>query len=279
METESKELMPENHSSDETNIQNDVNNDEETLSATEISNSSDISKNTSKNTQLHTDSTGDSPSKNSNDIDNVATFKKPSILIGPKRSLSQQKNSKISPLTGPSRSSGTNNVRCFDIKSPYSREPFSLYVEPSWGGKPEENYKIEVLKSGMIIETISLREQSYYSIGRLPTCHLTLVHPTISRFHAILQYRCHPDNENDKGFYVYDLGSTHGTFWNGNRIKPNVYVRIQGGHILRFGCSQRRYILQAPPGDEEEESPYSLTELKVFFYKFYTNITLVGFFL
>ncbi|XP_043519308.1 kanadaptin isoform X1 [Frieseomelitta varia] len=255
METESKELVLENHLSNETNIQNEVNN-EETSSVTNISNSSDTSENV---TQL-TDSTSDL-SKNPNDIDNVATFKKPTVkLIGPKRTLSLQKNSKISPLTDTrSRNHAHHSDR--DIKSQHSRE-LKLYVEPSWGGKPEENYKIEILKSGMIIDTISLEEHSYYSIGRLPTCHLTLVHPTISRYHAILQYRCQPDNENDKGFYVYDLGSTHGTFWNGNRIKPNVYVRIQGGHILRFGCSQRRYILQAPPGDEEEESPYSLTELK-----------------
>lgn len=261
METESKELVPENDLSNETNIQNEVNN-EETSSVTNSSNPSDMSENT---TQL-TDSTSDLP-KNSNDIDNVATFKKPTVLIGPKRPLSLQKNLKISPLAD---IRSRTHARCSnrDIKSQHSKE-LSLYLEPSWGGKPQENYKIEILKSGMIIDTISLGKLSYYSIGRLPTCHLTLVHPTISRYHAILQYRCQPDNENDKGFYVYDLGSTHGTFWNGNRIKPKVYVRIQGGHILRFGCSQRRYILQAPPGDEEEESPYSLTELKVFFCTFY----------
>ncbi|XP_017764458.1 PREDICTED: kanadaptin isoform X2 [Eufriesea mexicana] len=32
--------------------------------------------------------------------------------------------------------------------------------------------------------------------------------------------------------------------------------------MIRFGCSQRKYILQAPPEDEEEESQYSITELK-----------------
>ncbi|CAD1480159.1 unnamed protein product [Heterotrigona itama] len=261
METESKELVPRDHSTDETNTQDEVNN-EETSSATNISDSSDTSK---ANTTRLTNSTSDLSSKNPIDFDNVGTFKKPTnIIIGLKRALSQ-KNSKISPSTDTTRLSGNNNARCSDrdiIKSQQHSKEISLYIEPSWGGKPQENYKIEVLKSGMIIETISLAEQSFYSIGRLPTCHLTLVHPTISRFHAILQYRCRPDNENDKGFYVFDLGSTHGTFWNGNRIKPNIYVRVQGGHILRFGCSQRRYILQAPPGDEEEESPCTLTELK-----------------
>ncbi|CAL7952580.1 unnamed protein product [Xylocopa violacea] len=121
---------------------------------------------------------------------------------------------------------------------------------------------MEVLKSGVIIETVSLGEQNFYIVGRLPSCHLPLAHPTISRYHAVLQYRFEDDKENPKGFYIYDLGSTHGTFWNGYRIKPNVYVRIRGGHMLKFGCSQRKYILQAPAEDQEEESEYSLTQLK-----------------
>lgn len=32
--------------------------------------------------------------------------------------------------------------------------------------------------------------------------------------------------------------------------------------MLRFGCSQRKYIVQAPPHDQEEESLYTLSELK-----------------
>lgn len=94
---------------------------------------------------------------------------------------------------------------------------------------------------------------------------MSLGHPTISRYHAVLQYRLEKDNKNSKGFYIYDLGSTHGTFWNGNRIKPNVYVRVQGGHMLRFGCSHRKYILEAPSDDREEESKYTVSELKVSF--------------
>lgn len=138
------------------------------------------------------------------------------------------------------------------------------YVEPSWGGKPEKNYKLEVLKSGVILETISLQEQSFHVVGRLPLCHISLAHPTVSRYHAVLQYRKKDDDENFRGLYIYDLGSTHGTFWNGNRIKSNIYVRVRGGHMLRFGCSQRKFILQAPLDDVEEESLYTVSELKVF---------------
>ncbi|XP_076243322.1 kanadaptin [Calliopsis andreniformis] len=194
----------------------------------------------------------------SEDVGN-ATFKTPTVLIGPRRSRSVNKNLKRIVSTNENITSYpcdvTNSQEC--IQDP----PFP-YVEPPWGGKPEADYKMEVLKSGIIIETISLNKQSFYIIGRLPSCHLSLAHPTISRYHAVIQYRSEEDKENSKGFYVYDLGSTHGTFWNGNRIKPNVYVRVQGGHMLRFGCSHRKYILQAPLEDQEEESRYTVFELK-----------------
>ncbi|XP_017883727.1 kanadaptin [Ceratina calcarata] len=191
--------------------------------------------------------------------DNTATFKKP-VSVGSKRIRSECKASKISDASCASCSS-VNKDQCPDSSQ---HVPLS-YVEPSWGGKPTVDYKMEILKSGVIIETISLVEHSFYVVGRLPSCHLSLAHPTISRYHAILQYRAKASEEDEghsKGFYIYDLGSTHGTYWNGNRIKPKIYVRLRGGHMLGFGCSQRKYILQAPQEDQEEESPYSVTQLK-----------------
>ncbi|KAG7197552.1 hypothetical protein KM043_000168 [Ampulex compressa] len=136
------------------------------------------------------------------------------------------------------------------------------YEEPSWAGKPDKKYAVEVLKSGVILETVDLSGKSFHAIGRLPCCDLSLAHPTISRYHAVLQYRSIEDATNAKGLYVFDLASTYGTFWNGRRIRPNTYVRLHAGHILKFGCSQRKYILQAPPEDLEEESEYTVTELK-----------------
>nr|XP_003700466.1 PREDICTED: kanadaptin isoform X1 [Megachile rotundata] len=193
----------------------------------------------------------------------ATTFKKPAVLTGPKRFRPVSKTTKTSLSLN--QCSSENSDRTTDhLTKPRldSKDPPFPYVEPAWGGKSEQDYKLEVLKSGVIVETILLKEQSFYIVGRLPSCHVSLAHPTISRYHAVLQYRSREDGENLKGFYVYDLGSTQGTFWNGHRIKPNVYVRIRGGHILRFGCSLRKYIVQAPPHDQEEESLYTLSELK-----------------
>lgn len=43
------------------------------------------------------------------------------------------------------------------------------------------NYGLEVLKSGMIMETIELTKKAYYVFGRLANCDVVMAHPTISR--------------------------------------------------------------------------------------------------
>lgn len=257
METKLSEFMSENHLDDsERNVQTVINNQE--MCTNKKPNPLDTSGNNIVSSERYTNDLSKNP------IDNVATFKKPIALLDSKRPLAVNKVSKTSPLTVTCAEG--NNDSCSDRDTTTEEILKSFpYIEPPWGGMPEKNYKLEVLKSGVIVETILLSKQSFHVVGRLPFCHLSLAHPSISRYHAVFQYRLQEDRGNCKGFYIYDLGSTHGTFWNGSRIKPNVYVRIQGGHMIRFGCSQRKYILQAPPEDEEEESRYSLTELKVCF--------------
>ncbi|KAI8130698.1 hypothetical protein FF38_02734 [Lucilia cuprina] len=161
------------------------------------------------------------------------------------------------------------------------------YKIPQWSDRPSNgnNYSFEVLKSGQIIDEIKeLQSKAFWTFGRLPENDIEMAHPTISRFHAILQYRPkskqvehinHNEEElNDKsenniedksppeGWYIYDLGSTHGTFLNKQRVPAKVYIRVRVGHMLRLGASTRSYILQGPSEDEEPESELSITELK-----------------
>lgn len=138
------------------------------------------------------------------------------------------------------------------------------YVEPKWSEKPirEHVYSFEVLKGGIIAETFKdLQSKAYWMIGKLPDNHISMAHPTVSRYHAVFQYRPEVKSESDenddeesevepkkndieKGWYLYDLNSTHGSFVNKARIPPKTYVRVRVGYMLKFGGSTRNFILQ-----------------------------------
>ena len=136
------------------------------------------------------------------------------------------------------------------------------YVEPLWSGKPDGVYKIDVLKSGVIVNTLNLSSKPYHIIGKVLSCDISLTNETISQFHAILQYRKIINSGNEKGIYIYDLNSTHGTYVNGNRIKPNIYILLHSGYIISFGNSQTKYILKTSNDNEEKEAELSLAELQ-----------------
>ena len=97
--------------------------------------------------------------------------------------------------------------------------------------------------------------------GRLPVCDVSLEHPSISRYHAVLQYRrtdaagtvtdegrsgstLSSNVPNEAGFYVYDLNSTHGSFLNKSKLQPRVYYRVRVGQMVRFGGSSRLFVLE-----------------------------------
>ncbi|KAF7655758.1 hypothetical protein LDENG_00051070 [Lucifuga dentata] len=150
---------------------------------------------------------------------------------------------------------------------PAGKFPPLPYTEPCWGGtSPGVPYELEVLKNGAIVDKVPLTHGSYFVVGRLPVCDVSLEHPSISRYHAVIQYRGQPGEEDcagqERGFYIHDLGSTHGTVVNKNKIPPKTYIRLRVGHVLKFGGSTRLFILQGPEFDEEEESELTVTELR-----------------
>ncbi|CAI9752773.1 unnamed protein product [Fraxinus pennsylvanica] len=114
------------------------------------------------------------------------------------------------------------------------------YTIPEWSGAPCHNFFIEVLKDGSIINQLEIDKKGAYMFGRVDLCDFMLEHPTISRFHAVVQFK------SNGGAYLYDLGSTHGTFINKNQVKKRVYVDLHVGDVIRFGQSSRLYIFQGP---------------------------------
>ncbi|XP_063246916.1 kanadaptin [Prinia subflava] len=153
------------------------------------------------------------------------------------------------------------------LRAAAAAPPAPRYEEPPWGSRPPagSGYGLEVLKGGVVLGSVRLEDSSWFLVGRLPGCALSLEHPSVSRHHAVLQYRGaggSPDDPDAAGFYVYDLGSTHGTFLNKARVPPRTYCRVRVGHGLRFGGSSRLFLLQGPKEDQESESELTVTELK-----------------
>ncbi|XP_027352202.1 kanadaptin [Abrus precatorius] len=114
------------------------------------------------------------------------------------------------------------------------------YKIPPWSSAPSHQFYLEVLKDGSIIDKFDVCEKGAYMFGRLDLCDFVLEHPTISRFHAVIQFKRSGDA------YLYDLGSTHGTFLNKNQVEKNTYVDLHVGDVIRFGRSSRMFIFQGP---------------------------------
>ncbi|KRX21674.1 MAGUK p55 subfamily member 5 [Trichinella nelsoni] len=164
-------------------------------------------------------------------------------------------------LSPPPPTATSNDIQN-ENKTIAERNASSLpYKIPAWSGHPEELlYSFEVLKQGCMIGKIDLNKP-YISFGRAEYVDVQLEHPSISRCHAVFQYRAVGESH-QLGWYIFDVGSTHGTFLNKEKIPPFMYMRVKVGHMIAFGSSTRFYILQGPEWDEEPESEFTVTELK-----------------
>ena len=101
------------------------------------------------------------------------------------------------------------------------------------------------MKEGAIIDTIDLSTKPYFVIGRqADIVDINMENPTISRRHAVLQ------NKDTGDLFIYDLGSTHGTFVNKKLIPKNSYVKLSQGDMLKFGQSTRWFIVNGGPDEE-----------------------------
>ncbi|OZJ01937.1 hypothetical protein BZG36_04834 [Bifiguratus adelaidae] len=135
--------------------------------------------------------------------------------------------------------------------------PPLFYQKPDWSSVPHSDFGFEVLKSGIVVENIEFPKKDFLTIGRLPLCDIQMEHGSISRYHAVLQFK------EDDTVQLYDLGSAHGTRLNKMPIKAKTYAPLRVGDQIRFGESSRICILLGPtPEDENERAEMSITEYK-----------------
>ncbi|KAJ7000727.1 hypothetical protein NC653_011240 [Populus alba x Populus x berolinensis] len=114
-----------------------------------------------------------------------------------------------------------------------SKDPLVPYTIPEWSGPPCHKFSLEILKDGSIIDQFEVCEKGAYMFGRVELCDFILEHPTISRFHAVLQFKRNGDA------YLYDLGSTHGTFVNKSqewRERDRESMMAHGYALRNAGC-------------------------------------------
>lgn len=85
--------------------------------------------------------------------------------------------------------------------------------------------RFEIIEDGAVTRTEEL-DQNVIKIGKLPSSHLRLDDPNVSRIHAVIE------RGSDGGYSVIDLGSASGTFVNGDKVTK---AAIDSGDELRFG--------------------------------------------
>jgi pSer/pThr/pTyr-binding forkhead associated (FHA) protein len=85
----------------------------------------------------------------------------------------------------------------------------------------------------------------YLTVGREPTCDVRLDDPHVSRTHAALERR-------GAAVYVQDLGSSGGTFVNGN---PARSAELRQGDVVAFATVRARFEAAPPVSAETQAMP------------------------
>ncbi|KAF9902193.1 Kanadaptin [Linnemannia zychae] len=130
---------------------------------------------------------------------------------------------------------------------PPPNAPPLKYQKPAWSGYPNQQFFFEVIKNGVVVDKIQAPLKEFLTIGRLPMCDLEMEHPSLSRYHAIIQFKSSGET------FLYDLNSSHGTKVNKSKIPPQMHVKIKPGDQLRFGESTRIYLFQTEEVVDQEE--------------------------
>jgi ABC-type multidrug transport system ATPase subunit/pSer/pThr/pTyr-binding forkhead associated (FHA) protein/ABC-type multidrug transport system permease subunit len=91
---------------------------------------------------------------------------------------------------------------------------------------PSDNFKNR--KTVSALSSLTSSKDGEMIIGRGDGCDIKLVHPSVSRKHALIS--------REKGeFYITDLNSTNGTRINGRTLLPNQKIRVDKQDEIMFG--------------------------------------------
>lgn len=134
------------------------------------------------------------------------------------------------------------------------------YHEPPEARKPSPSspWRLWIFKGEDTLGTIELHTQSCWLLGRArEVADIPLEHPSASQQHAAIQFRyIQKVVEDEYGVrkntgkvkpYIIDLDSSNGTELNGEVIEKSRYFELRDKDILKFGASEREYMVMLPP--------------------------------
>lgn len=111
--------------------------------------------------------------------------------------------------------------------------------------------KLNHILNGVVVSEIDMKEGDF-NIGRSRTCDLQLDDGVVSGHHAVLHIRQSPYMAAIFDVFIKDLGSTNGTFVNGNKIKE---VRLKHGDYIKIGTHEFK-IYDDQAGDNTQTEFY-----------------------
>ncbi|KAJ1960589.1 hypothetical protein IWQ62_004171 [Dispira parvispora] len=133
------------------------------------------------------------------------------------------------------------------------------YNEPPEARTPTKNWRLYVFKDGQQIDMFHVDQHSAYMFGRdRRIADIPTEHPSCSKQHAVLQYRqlvlknSTPQVDDAPSSnppavaikpYLLDLGSSNGTFVNGEQLPQAQYYELRSQDVIRFAHSTREYVL------------------------------------
>ncbi|GBP81812.1 Smad nuclear-interacting protein 1 [Eumeta japonica] len=124
------------------------------------------------------------------------------------------------------------------------------YTEPDDAKQPKRRWRFYPFKGDKALPILYIHRQSFFLLGRdKKVVDIHLEHPSVSKQHAALQYRAtaftRADGTQGRRVrpYIIDLESANGTFVNNKKIDPRRYVELLERDVVKFGFSQREYVL------------------------------------
>ncbi|XP_014554967.1 hypothetical protein COCVIDRAFT_103649 [Bipolaris victoriae FI3] len=141
------------------------------------------------------------------------------------------------------------------------------YHEPAEARKPPSSqpWRMFVFKGDDVVDTIELWQKSCWLLGRShEVVDYVLEHPSSSGQHAVIQFRyIQKTVEDEFGVkstrgkvkpYIIDLESSNGTELNGEDLEASRYFELRDKDIIKFGGSEREYVVMLPPADSKQGS-------------------------